>query len=219
LGDPLILAFAGCFEAIGFVYRALPERTLTFGEEILNFAQAHEIVSWEAHARITTRWARSQLGDGPAGVTAIRDGIAASKRMGAKVMLPTWSTLLAEALLASGDSSAARTEIEERIERWDNANEAIYRAEAWRVHGEVLTAFAEHDAAENSYRRAAAIADEQGSRLFQCRAQARLARLFANSGRGDQARGVLDRTLPLFREGLEDPDFQSCTNLGSTLPA
>ena len=215
LGDPLILSFAGCFQAISGVYRRLPDMVLRFGERALELAQSNDIISWEAHARVTTGWARALLGDTQSGIKEIRSGIRAWEVMGAQVMLPVWSTLLAEALLWAGDQPGALSEIEACLARWGNADEAFYRAESWRVRGDIAAAagLTGHSEAETSYREAAQIAQRQGAALLECRANLHLAQLFVSQALNPEATEILKSTLGLLKEGVNDPDFRECSSL------
>ena len=73
-------------------------------------------------------------------------------------------------------------------------------------------------AAENSFRQAIDIAQEQEALLWELRAALSLARLRANQGRGGEARQLLAQVYDRFTEGFETPDLRAAKAFLDELP-
>ena len=69
------------------------------------------------------------------------------------------------------------------------------------------------DAAEQLYRRALTIAEEQGARLWELRAAASLARLRRDQGRDGEACGLLAQVYGWFTEGFGTQDLREAKSL------
>jgi predicted ATPase len=67
--------------------------------------------------------------------------------------------------------------------------------------------------AEDSFRTALAIAREQGTRGYELRAAASLARLWCDQGRRAEARDLLAPVYGWFTEGFDTPDLKDAEGL------
>ena len=73
--------------------------------------------------------------------------------------------------------------------------------------------FGRSSAAEASFQRALEVAREQGSLLWELRTALSLARQWQKSGRGGEARGLLEPVYVRFSEGLATLDLRSAREL------
>jgi predicted ATPase len=85
-------------------------------------------------------------------------------------------------------------------ERW-------FAAELDRHKGQLLLRQGNTDAAEELYRTALGIAQEQGAKLWELRAAMSLAGLRRDQGRRAEARDLLARVYSWFTEGFDTPDL------------
>ena len=69
------------------------------------------------------------------------------------------------------------------------------------------------DAAEELYRKALGIAEEQGAKLWELRAAASLARLWRDQGKPVEARDLLMPVYSWFTEGFDTPDLREAKTL------
>ena len=69
------------------------------------------------------------------------------------------------------------------------------------------------EAAEELYRKALSIAEEQGAKLWELRAAASLARLRRDQGRCAEARDLLAPVYGWFTEGFDTPDLKEAKAL------
>ena len=90
--------------------------------------------------------------------------------------------------------------VERTGERW-------FTAELNRCKGQLLLRQGHSDAAEDLYRKALSIAQEQEAKLWELRAAASLARLWRDQGKRADARDLLAPVYGWFTEGLDTPDL------------
>jgi predicted ATPase len=103
--------------------------------------------------------------------------------------------------------SDAALQVAERIgERW-------FSAELYRHKGELLLRPGHFADAEELYRKALSIAQEQEAKLWELRAAASLARLWGEQGRREEARDLLSPIYSWFTEGFETPDLRGAKAL------
>jgi predicted ATPase len=124
-------------------------------------------------------------------------------------------TLLARACEIAGQAEEAVTllktpQIVEGRERW-------FVAELNRQKGRLLLRQGHSDSAEELYRKALSIAEEQGAKLWELRAAASLARLRRDQGRRAEARDLLAPVYGWFTEGFDTPDLKEAKALLDTL--
>ena len=129
--------------------------------------------------------------------------------------MPHFMTLLARACEIAGQAEEAVTllktpQIVEGRERW-------FVAELNRQKGRLLLRQGHSDSAEELYRKALSIAEEQGAKLWELRAAASLARLRRDQGRRAEARDLLAPVYGWFTEGFDTPDLKEAKALLDTL--
>src|SRR5207302_10769629 len=91
-------------------------------------------------------------------------------------------------------------------ERW-------FEADLSREQARLLHRRGHDEAAEELYRRALSIAEEQGAKLWELRAAASLARLRRDQGRRGEARDLLAPVYGWFTEGFDTPDLHEANAL------
>jgi len=88
-----------------------------------------------------------------------------------------------------------------------------FAAELNRHKGQLLLRQGHSEAAEELYRKAFSIAEEQGAKLWELRAAASLARLRHDQGRRREARNLLAPIYSWFTEGFDTPDLKEAKAL------
>ena len=96
--------------------------------------------------------------------------------------------------------------VERTGERW-------FAAELNRHKGQLLLRQGHSEAAEELYRKALSIAEEQGAKLWELRAAVSLARLRRDQGRRAEARDLLAPVYGWFTEGFDTPDLKEAKAL------
>jgi predicted ATPase len=102
--------------------------------------------------------------------------------------------------------------VERTGERW-------FAAELNRYKGQLLLRQGQSEAAEELYRKALSIAEEQEAKLWELRAAASLAGLRRDQGRHTEARDVLAPVYAWFTEGFGTPDLREAKALLEALDA
>jgi len=131
--------------------------------------------------RIVTAWGQRQ--DAP----VIRQMMGGYADAGGVIGLPLFSTMLAEVLLAQGESEAAVTEMRGALEAVRRTGELFFEPLVLQVLGECLLAEARLDEAQICLEEALAAAGRMGAALFERRARKTLASLGRPGTAGDKS--------------------------------
>ena len=149
-------------------------------------------------------WALAMQGQGEEGMAQVRQGVAAWRATGAALIVPYFSTLLADVSAHLGHTedglqalAEAHTLVEQHEERW-------WEAEVCRLRGVLLlrqpgTPQAE---AEAWLQRALDVARRQEAKSLELRAAMSLSRLWQQQGKQAEARDAVDADLRLVYRGL-----------------
>jgi predicted ATPase len=142
-------------------------------------------------------------------------GIAAAAATGARLFEPLFLGLLAEGQALEGSAAAALAQVNAAIATAPRTGNAAALAELRRLRGTVLQSLgsANDDGAESAFTQAIAEARRQGSRFYELRAAASLARLWRDRGRGAEARDLLAPICGWFTEGFDTPDLREAKAL------
>ena len=95
----------------------------------------------------------------------------------------------------------------------ERTGERWFGAELNRHKGQLLLRQGHPEAAEELYRKALSIAEEQGAKLWELRAAASLARLRRDQGRRAEARDLLAPVYGWFTEGFDTADLKEAKAL------
>ena len=102
--------------------------------------------------------------------------------------------------------------VEVTQERWAEA-------EMHRLRGTLLLSMQERTAAEDSFRRAIIVAQQQSAKYWELRAAMSLARLWRDQGKVQQARELLAPVYGWFTEGFDTRDLKEAKALLEELAA
>ena len=127
--------------------------------------------------------------------------------------MPSYMALLARACEIAGQFEEAVTLSDDALQIAERTGERWFAAELYRHKGQLLLRQGHSEAAEELYRKALSIAEEQEAKLWELRAAASLARLRRDQGRRAEARDVLAPVYGWFTEGFETPDLKEAKAL------
>jgi predicted ATPase len=210
--------------------------SLTLGTRLLSLVgdnaalneQADELVAvaaeqgfpyWRAQGTIYRGWVTVKNGDLTEGIPLLRSGPVASRATGAELFVPHYVALLAEACEIAGQVEEGLTLSDEALQIVERTGERWFAAELNRHKGQLLLRQGHSAAAEELYRKALDIAEEQGAKLWELRAAVSLARLRRDQGRPAEARDLLAPVYGWFTEGFDTPDLQEAKALLEALNA
>ena len=160
-----------------------------------------------------SRLVKVKNGDVTEGISLLRSGMAAYRATGAEVWTPYRIALHARACEIAEQVEEGLTLLNDALQIVERTGERWFSAELNRHKGQLLLREGQTEAAEELYRKALSIAEEQEAKLWELRAAASLARLRREQGRRAQARDLLAPVYGWFTEGFDTPDLKEAKAL------
>jgi predicted ATPase len=158
-------------------------------------------------------WVKVKNGYVTEGISLLRRGLSAYRAFGAGVSMPRYIALLVAACEIAGEIEEAATLLDDALQIVERTGERSFAAELNRQKGQLLLRQGHFEAAEELYRKALSIAEEQGAKLWELRAAASLARLRRDQGRSAEARDLLAPVYGWLTEGFATPDLKEAKAL------
>jgi predicted ATPase len=167
-----------------------------------------------AEAAMLRDWARVAQGQGAAGITQLRQGLAAYRATGAEITVG-YLVLLVEALRKGGQSEEGLRVIGEALAIGDSRGEGQWAAELSRCKGELLLtcSAADQTEAETCFQQALDMTRLQQARSWELRAAMSLSRLWQPQGKQREAQQLLAGVYGWFTEGFVTTDLQEARAL------
>jgi DNA-binding SARP family transcriptional activator/predicted ATPase len=212
-------------QAIAATYLALLQQLRADGatfrrqaKEALDLSSDFKAVYYRSWAAILVAYGDTLDRPEATGLARLRSAIASFQATGARLRLPYYLALLADAHLRAVEADAGLAVVEEALSLGRETNERWWDAELHRLRGELLLAGGSEAAeAEAALTRALEVARGQRTKSLELRAARALAGVWARSGRRREARDLLAPVYSAFTEGLETPDLQAARALLSGL--
>jgi predicted ATPase len=127
--------------------------------------------------------------------------------------MPHHTALLARACDIAGQIDEALTALDDALQIAGRTGEHWLDAELNRHKGQLLLRQGHSEAADELFRKALSIAEEQEAKLWELRAAVNLARLRRNQGRRAEAQDLLAPVHGWFTEGFGTPDLKEAKAL------
>ncbi len=221
LSEPHGLAHALLFAAVLHQLRGERPMAQHYAEAALDLAAEHGLLLYTAMGQIVRGWALIGRDSDQRAADEIRQGLATWQGTGAKLMLPQFLTLLAEAIPPANkdmnDEDPGRGLLDDALALVQATGERMYEAEVYRLRGERLLRGAPDEAgvraAEECFTQALAIARRQDALSLELRAAMSLTRLRRGRGRDEPARDVVLSVYQRFKEGFDTPDLLDARRL------
>jgi len=166
---------------------------------------------WRAQGTIVRGWVKVKNGDVAEGISLLRSGSAAFRATRAEGTY--FIALLAMACEITGQIEEAVTLLDDALQIAERTGERWFAAELNRHKGRLLLRQGHSEAAEELYRKALSIAEEQGAKLWELRAAMSLARLRRDQGLHAEARDLLAPVYGWFTEGFDTQDLKEAKAL------
>jgi len=182
-------------------------------EDLVAVATEQAFPQWRAFGTIYRGWFKAKNGDVVEGISLLRSGAAAYRANGNELLMPHHTALLARACDIAGQIDEAGTALDDALQIAGRTGEHWLDAELNRHKGQLLLRQGHSGAAEELYRKALSIAEEQEAKLWELRAAASFARLRRDQGRPAEARDLLAPVYGWFTEGFDTPDLKEAKAL------
>jgi len=182
-------------------------------DQVFAVATEQGFPQWRAEGTIYRGWVKVKNGDVTEGISLLRRGSIAFRATGAEMWMPYGFALFAKALEIAGQVEEALTQVDEALEIVERTGVRWLVAELYRHKGQLLLRQGHTETAEELYRKALSIAEEQEAKLWELRAAASLARLRRDQDREAEARDLLAPVYAWFTEGFDTPDLKEAKTL------
>src|SRR5262249_44871201 len=141
LSHPFTLAYTIC-HARGMMdmFRRCAKDTRSYANTVISICTEHDFPFWAAGGRILDGWAMACQGKVDEGIGKLDEGLAAWRQTGARLWLPIFLALKAEAQAKAGRPDPALTIIEEALAISDETGERWALAEVLRIKAGLLRA-------------------------------------------------------------------------------
>jgi predicted ATPase len=202
--------------SLGVVRAWLAKDKAVLGEwedELISVTAEQGFPFWRVQGAIYRGWVKVKNGDLAEGISLLRSGAAAYRATGALAWAPYHIALLASACESTGQIEEAETLLDDALQIAERTGERWSLAELNRHKGQLLLWQGHAEAAEELYRKALSIAEEQEAKLWELRAAASLARLRRDQGRRAEARELIAPVYGWFTEGFATQDLKEAKAL------
>ncbi len=211
LNHPATMAMAAAFGALPYQFQRKAEAVERIAAEAVRLSNEYELAFYRCMGAILCGWALAQRGRVEEGSAQMRMGIEAFHSTDGVIMIPYFSTLLAQVYGHNG-RPADGLRVLDSIECVDR----YWVAEFSRVRGELLLqqAAGENEAAaEECFAQALAKSTEQSAKSLELRAAVSISRLRLKQGRAAEGRRLLAGVFDWFSEGFDTPDLREARAL------
>ena len=197
LSHPFSHAYAlGCAAWLD-AYAQAPEAMGKHAMQTIELSTRHALGFWTVWGSIFAGRALVAEGQGVVGAKHMEDALATYRSIGSGMVVPYFLTLLAEVESGNGDHAKALARLDEARQIVTEGGEAFMSAEIEHLEGRIRSRMDGTDptVVEQCYRRALALAQGQGNRLFALRAATSLAQVLHARGEGATARRLLGEAV------------------------
>jgi predicted ATPase/class 3 adenylate cyclase len=219
LGQPFSLAIGG----LGFLLfhnARVGERdlstlssTLRHSEELIALTTEQDFPQLVSLGKIVRGWCMAALGRGPQGIELLTQGLDAHRAIGARIFMPRFLLLLADAYRETRQPQAALQQLAEADDVMRATRERSFEAEVHRLRGELLRDTGDCAGAEVHFHTALDVARSQGAKFWELRAALGLARLWCDQDKPIEARDFLAPIYGWFTEGFDAPVLKEAKSL------
>jgi predicted ATPase len=196
------------------IFRRRPEETPSYAGLVVSLCDEHGFPFWAAGGRILDGWAATCQGEVELGIPLLRDGLAAWRKTGARLWLPIFLALEAEAHAKAGHSDTALQVIAEALLISEETGERWAVAEVLRIKASLLQATGHPtEEVEALLVNSLQIARHQQARSWELRTACDLARLWQPQGRGTEGLQLVQTIYDQLTEGFDTADVRDAAAL------
>jgi predicted ATPase len=197
--------------AIGGVKSA--ETTLRLAEEVLSISDKQGFSLLLAGGKSMRGWCLGAMGQPAEAIPLMLQGLDNSQATGASLLVPFFLTTLAEVYGMAAQADEGLKRLAEAAKIIEATQERWAEAEMHRLRGTLLLSMNERAPAEDSFRLALTVAQQQNAKFWELRAATSLVRLWRDQGKRQQAHDLLAPVYRWFTEGFNTLDLKEAKTL------
>ena len=215
IGHAATLMYALMFTSYPHIYRGNYATATEQLDELVALADEKGALFWKTTGMLIKGAVLALTGRAASAVQMITSGITALRSTGASSTLPFYLSCLATAYAELGQFDDAWRCVGEAMTAVETTKERLWEAEVHLIAGEIALKSPQPDAAkaEAYFERALAVAREQQAKSWELRAAMRMARLWRDQGKTQQARELLAPVYGWFTEGFDTLDLKQAKAL------
>ncbi len=207
IAHPRSLALAQCSGAIVHQLRREPRHVLRHSRALMETSTRHGLQAWTANAEIFFGWSIATLEGSTRGIDTMRAALERRETMGSVFRQTYYLAMFAELLGRLGDAREAMAATGRAVRLLERTGERRWAPLVYRVQADLLLERGDDVRAETNLRTALEIARNNGALSLELPVACRLARLWNERGRSDEARALLESVYARFAEGHDTPDL------------
>jgi predicted ATPase len=186
---------------------------LQSAEKVLAISAEQAFPIWSAAGNIMRGWCLGAAGQAAEGISLVLKGLADASATGCNIIRPFFLMVLAQLYEKEGQPEEGLNRLVEAARLVETTQERWAEAEMHRLRGTLLLSMSKHAEAENSYRQALSVAQQQSAKFWELRAAMSMARLWRDQGQGTEARDLLAPVYGWFTEGFDTRDLKEAKAL------
>jgi class 3 adenylate cyclase/tetratricopeptide (TPR) repeat protein len=194
------------------------QELLRLAEEVTAIASEHGFALPLALGHMARGWCLGVMGQPEEGIALLEQWLTKFPS-GAHLGAPFHLMALAEVYGKAGQPEEGLKRLVAADELVEKTGERWAEAEMRRLRGNLLLSVNRHEAAEDCYNQALAVARRQKAGFWELKAGRDLARLWHDQGKRNEARDLLAPIHSRFSEGLDTPDLKEAKTLLGALPS
>jgi tetratricopeptide (TPR) repeat protein len=187
------------------------EQAEAFATHALELSEKHQFALAAAGSKCSLGKVRAQLGRATEGVELLRQGMAGALEIGLRPRSLFNKIWLVQAQAAEGAIDEALETVEQALQ--ENTDERFLLPATFWLRGELRLKQGQSEAAEADFREALTLARSMEAKTLELRAATSLGRLLRDTGRRDEARGMLAEIYNWFTEGFDTADLKEAKAL------
>jgi class 3 adenylate cyclase/predicted ATPase len=183
--------------------------------ELARVAHDHDLNFWRPYGLYLEGWVKSMNGAPADGLEDMGRGLDLLREQNTVLFVPLLKLAAGQAEARAGDLDRALATLDEGLATSERTGHRAFDAELNRVRGDILLMrdSADPAPADEAYRTAIAIAQQQGARSFEARASLALAKLYQSTARPVEAHAILAPALEGFAPTPEMPEIAEAQGL------
>jgi predicted ATPase len=216
LSHPHTLVYTIC-HARGFMdlFRRRNEDMQSYAGLVNSICNENALLHWVNCGNILDGWAAVCAGQADRGVKTLREGLVGWQKVGARLWMPTFLMLEAEAYAKAGRDEAALQVVERAVAICEDNGERWAMAEVLRTKARLLQSTRQGNfrKIEGTLLDSLEIARRQQARCWELRTSCDLSRLWQRRGQSKKALELLQSVFDQFTEGFDTADLRDAQRL------